>query len=67
MSTPDSSTPPFKVNKDDKVWDWRDWRPHPPNKGDDLMMDNEMMTRLGKIGFGMVRKDERDWKIKFFL
>ena len=44
MSTPDSSTPPFKVNKDDKVWDWRDWRPHPPNKGDDLMMDDEMRT-----------------------
>ena len=33
--------PPFKVNK---VWDWRDWRPHPLNKDDDLMMDDEMRT-----------------------
>ena len=38
------------------MWDWRAWRPHPPNKGDDLVMDDEMI-RLGKIGIGMVRKE----------
>ena len=32
-------------------------RPRPPNKGDHLMMDDEMMTRVGKIGIGILRKE----------
>ena len=33
-----------------------------PNKGDDLMMDDDMMTRLGKIGIGMIRKEKMEAK-----
>ena len=34
------------------------------------MMDDEMMTRLGKIGIGMVemmKEIGRQWKTRFFL
>ena len=45
-----------------KVWDWRDWRPHSLNKHDDLMMDDEMRTRLGKIGIGMIGMTRKEMK-----
>ena len=49
--------PHFKVNKVNKVWDWRDWRPHPLNKNDDLMMDDEM--RLHRLLLGRMKRASR--------